>query len=250
MLSYISNKVPEITIFFWVIKIMATTVGETGADFLNMHLGIWLSDTSWIMAWLLLITLIFQFRTQKYTPVTYWTVVLFISVAGTLLTDTLTDTLGVNLEVSTLVFSVLLALVFSFWYRQEKTLSIHSINTPKRELYYWIAILFTFALGTASWDLLAEGFDLGYSTSALIFAWAIWVVSLLYYYKKLDWVVAFWLAYILTRPFGASCGDYLSQWRENGGLGLWTINTSILFTVTIIALVIYLSVKENHPQWV
>jgi uncharacterized membrane-anchored protein len=235
------NKVPEITIFFWIIKILATTVGETAADFLNVNLNLGLTITSYIMSGLLLITLFYQFRLRKYVPGVYWLAVVLISVVGTLVTDNLVDNFGVSLETTTIIFTVALLATFTAWYASEKTLSIHSIYTVKREMFYWLAILFTFALGTAAGDLAAEGLNLGYWVSALMFAALIGVVTIAHYYFKLNAVLSFWIAYILTRPLGASLGDYLSQPSDAGGLGLGTVGTSVIFLVTILSLVIYLT---------
>jgi uncharacterized membrane-anchored protein len=235
------NKVPEITIFFWIIKILATTVGETAADFLNTNLNLGLTITTFIMSALLLITLFFQFRSLKYVPWIYWLAVVLISVVGTLVTDNLVDNFGVSLETTTIIFSLILLATFVVWYLSEKTLSIHSIYTTKRESFYWLAILFTFALGTAAGDLAAESLNLGYLMSALIFAALIGVVTIAHYSFKLNAVLAFWIAYILTRPLGASLGDFLSQPRDAGGLELGTVGTSAIFLVTILILVIYLT---------
>jgi uncharacterized membrane-anchored protein len=235
------NKVPEVTIFFWIIKIMATTVGETAADFLNVNLNLGLTNTTFVMTGILLITLFFQFRLRKYVPGIYWFAVVLISIVGTLVTDNLVDNFGVTLETTTIIFAIALLAIFVAWYASEKTLSIHSIYTTKREAFYWAAILFTFALGTAAGDLTAEGLSLGYWISALLFAALIGVVTIAHYAFKLNAVLAFWIAYILTRPLGASLGDYLSQPIEDGGLGLGTVGTSAIFLVTILCLVIYLS---------
>lgn len=239
------SKVPEVTIFFWIIKIMATTVGETGADFLNTNLNFGLTKTTFVMSALLFITLFFQFRLKKYVPGIYWLTVLLISVVGTLVTDNLTDNFGVALETTTIVFTLFLLATFAAWYVSEKTLSIHSIYTTKREVFYWLAILFTFALGTAAGDLVAESLNLGYWISAFIFAALIGAVTVAYYRFKLNAVLAFWIAYILTRPFGASFGDYLSQPHDSGGLGLGTVRTSVLFLAIILSLVIYLTKKKK-----
>lgn len=228
-------------IFFWIIKIMATTVGETAADFLNDNLNLGLTNTTLIMSALLLITLILQFRASTYVPWIYWLTVVLISVVGTLITDNLTDNFGVPLQVSTILFTILLGVSFAAWYASEKTLSIHSIFTFKREVFYWLAILFTFALGTAAGDLIAEGLNVGYLISMLLFAVLIGGVTLAHYSFKLNAVLSFWIAYILTRPFGASFGDYLSQPRDEGGLELGTTGTSIVFLIIIVGLVIYLT---------
>jgi uncharacterized membrane-anchored protein len=235
------NKVPEVTMFFWIIKILATTVGETAADLLNVNLNLGLTITTIVMSVLLIITLFYQFKSRKYVPGIYWLAVVLISVVGTLVTDNLVDNLGVTLETTTIYFTVALLGTFAVWYASEMTLSIHSIYTTKREAFYWLAILFTFALGTAAGDLTAEGLNMGYWVSALMFAALIGVVTIAHYLFKLNAVLAFWIAYILTRPLGASLGDYLSQPRDEGGLGLGTVGTSVIFLVTILSLVIYLT---------
>ena len=237
----ILNKVPEITFYFWVIKILCTTVGETAADFLNTNLNLGLTGTSIAMGMLLIITLFFQFRSKKYIPGIYWLAVVLISVVGTLITDNLTDNLGVSLELTTVVFAIALAITFIIWYASEKTLSIHKIDSLRREAFYWLAILFTFALGTAAGDLLAESLKLGYLLSAGIFAGSIVITWIAYKYLKLNAVLTFWIAYILTRPLGASIGDYLSQSHTDGGLGLGTVITSVIFLTAILATVIYLT---------
>ena len=240
-------KVPEVTIFFWIIKIMATTVGETAADFLNFNLNLGLTLTTFIMSSLLLIALFFQFRSRKYVPGIYWFAVVLISVVGTLITDNLVDNYGIALETTTIFFTLALLTTFAAWYASEKTLSIHSIYTTKREVFYWSAILFTFSLGTAAGDLIAEGLDLGYWKSALMFATLIGIVIFAYYRFKLNSVLAFWIAYILTRPLGASLGDYLSQPLDAGGLALGTVETSAIFLITILSVVIYLT-KTKRDQ--
>ena len=235
------NKVPQITLYFWIIKILCTTVGETAADFLNADLHLGLTGTSVIMSVLLIVILFFQFKANRYIPSIYWLAVVFISVVGTLITDNLTDNLGVSLEVSTIAFAIALAITFTIWYVMEKTLSIHRINTTRREAFYWLAILFTFALGTAAGDLLAEGLNVGYLPSAGIFATAIAIVYVANKYFKLNSVTAFWAAYILTRPLGASIGDYLSQSPKDGGLGISIAVINCIFLLGILSIVIYLS---------
>src|SRR3989454_12464900 len=206
------NKVPEITIYFWIIKVLCTTVGETFADYLNVDLGFG-SNTLYFVGALLVAALAVQFATRRYNAAIYWVAVVLISVFGTLITDKLTDDFGVALEITTAIFTVVLALVFLVWYLVERTLSIHSIFTFRREAFYWLAILFTFALGTAAGDLAAERLSLGYWVSALLFAGTIAAVAVAHYRFRLNAVAAFWIAYVLTRPLGASLGDYLSQAR-------------------------------------
>jgi uncharacterized membrane-anchored protein len=235
------NKVPEITLYFWIIKILCTTVGETAADLLNENLGLGLTTTSYLMAGLLVITLVFQFRSSRYVPGLYWLAVVLISVVGTLFSDNLVDNLGVALQTTTIGFAIVLAAIFASWYASERTLSIHTIVTTRREAFYWLAILFTFALGTSAGDLAAEKLALGYSAAALIFGALIAIVTFAHFRFKLNAILAFWIAYILTRPLGASIGDYLAQPTEEGGLGLGTILTSLIFLSTILALVLYLT---------
>ncbi len=234
------NRVPEVTIFFWIIKVLGTTIGETAADFLNVNLNLGLTITSVVMGVLLAIALIFQFKAKRYIPGIYWSAVVLISVFGTLVTDNLTDAIGVPLEASTLVFSVLLAITFAVWYAKERTLSMHSIVTTRRETFYWLAILFTFALGTASGDLMAEGLGLGYFTTGVIVAISIGILAAAWR-LGLDAVLSFWLIYILTRPLGASIGDLLTQSPAHGGLGLGATATTIIFVLAIIGSVLYLT---------
>jgi uncharacterized membrane-anchored protein len=238
------NKVPEVTIFFWIIKILATTVGETAADFLNTNLNFGLTNTTYVIGSLLVVGLFFQFRARKYVPGIYWLVVVLISIVGTLITDNLTDNFGVALTTTTILFSLALATTFIAWYASEKTLSIHTIYTTRREAFYWLTILFTFALGTAAGDLAAERLALGYFVSALIFGGLIAAVFVAHIRFRLNAVLAFWIAYVLTRPLGASLGDLMSQARVDGGLGLGTTVTSGIFLATILALVVYLAVTR------
>lgn len=237
------NKVPEVTIFFWIIKVLCTTVGETFADFLNFNLGFGLTVTTIIMGIAFFILLYLQFKATKYAPGIYWTTVVLISVFGTLVTDNLTDAMGVPLEVSTTVFSVLLGLTFLFWYLSEKTLSIHSIYTRRREVFYWLTILFTFALGTAVGDLYSEQLGFGYLKTGVTVIIIIGCIFLAYK-SKLNGILAFWIAYILTRPLGASLGDYLSQTKVNGGLGLGTTVTSVIFLIAILAIIVFLAITK------
>jgi len=237
------NKVPEVTIYFWIVKVLCTTVGESAADFLNVNLNFGLTGTSIVTGVLLIVAMIFQFSANRYIPSRYWLAVALVSVFGTLVTDNLTDSVGLPLEASTLIFGVLLAVTFLVWYRSEKTLSIHSIVTRRREAFYWLAILFTFALGTATGDLMAEVLGLGYLVTGAIVASVI-VITALAWRFALNSVLAFWIIYILTRPLGASIGDYLSQPPGQGGLGLGATVTSLIFVVGILGIVTYLSVTK------
>lgn len=249
-----SNKVPEVTVYFWIIKVLCTTVGETAADLLNEKAGLGLTGVSVLMSALLGVVLVVQFRSSAYRPGVYWSAVALISVVGTLISDNLTDNMGVPLEASTTVFAIVLAVVFAVWHRRERTLCIHHIDTTSRESFYSLAVLFTFALGTAAGDLVSERIDLGYWLSAVLFAMAIAAVAIAHFALDLDAVLSFWIAYILTRPLGASIGDYLSQPTSNGGLDLGAVVTSALFLAVILGLVTYLSVtrrdvaEPEHPS--
>jgi uncharacterized membrane-anchored protein len=240
------NKVPEITVYFWIIKILCTTVGETAADNLTSKLGLGEMNTMWVMSVFLIVALFFQFRSRRYVPVVYWVTVVLISIVGTLITDNLVDNEGVSLPTSTTIWAIALAITFAVWYWRERTLSIHSIFTTRREVFYWVTVLFTFALGTAAGDLTAEKLNVGYWNSALIFGGLIAIVFAAHQRFGLNPILSFWVAYILTRPLGASLGDGFSQPRSAGGgaLGLGTTTTSIIFLAAIVATVTYLTLTK------
>ena len=242
------NRVPKVAVDFWLIKLMAVTMGETAADYLAVNMGLGLTATSLIMSTILVVALICQFAQKKYVPWAYWLAVVLISIVGTLVTDNMVDNFGVPLQTTTIFFSVALLATFIIWYAYEKTLSIHSIFTTRREVFYWLAILFTFSLGTAAGDLVAEHFELGYLTTGLLFGAIIGAIAFAYYVLKIDGILAFWLAYILTRPLGASFGDLLSQPMEYGGLGFGTIITSVLFLGAIVAIVAYMTFSHDGGE--
>ena len=245
LLMTMLSKVPEVTVFFWIVKVLATTVGETAADYLNTTMKLGLTGTTLVMGSLLIVALIVQFRLRKYVPAVYWVTIVLISVVGTLITDNLVDNFKLSLQTCTIMFAIALAATFAGWYSSEKTLSIHSIYTTKREAWYWLTVLFTFALGTASGDLVAETYGLGYWVSALIFAGIITVIALAQQFTKLNAILAFWIIYILTRPLGASIGDFLSQDKEAGGLALGTFITSMIFLAAISAVIVYLTTTRR-----
>ncbi|KAE8896386.1 hypothetical protein PF005_g14703 [Phytophthora fragariae] len=272
-------KVPQVTIYFWIIKVLATTVGETFADFLNSNIGLGLGGTSGVMLAILLVSLAGQMKLDYYFAPLYWFVIVAISTVGTLLSDNLTDNLNVPLAVTTPIFLALLAIVFYSWYHVEKNLSIHSIFTRRREAWYWLAVLVSFALGTSAGDLIAEKLDVGYGNSLVVFAGCIAVVGLLWYFKAVNGVFCFWVVYVLTRPLGATLGDLMSQnpadsvgsgsgsssessslsssegsdsdsgealpsgWKA--GLNLGTTVTSMIFLFLIAVLVIFLAVTKK-----
>jgi uncharacterized membrane-anchored protein len=241
------NKVPDITLAFWIIKIMSTTVGETGADYLAKNIGLGTVMTDGIMSFFLAAMLMVQLRTRRYVPWIYWLTVVLVSVVGTQITDALTDGFEISLYASTAAFAIALAATFAIWYASERTLSIHSIVTNRRELFYWAAILFTFALGTAAGDLATEALGLGFNIGVLAFGAVIAALAAAYYLGA-DPILTFWLTYIVTRPLGASLGDLLSQSREYGGLGFGTVSTSVAFLTVIGVLVAWISLRPSAVE--
>jgi uncharacterized membrane-anchored protein len=235
------NKVPEVTVYFWLIKILCTTVGESFADYINETLGFGLTNTTVLFGVAFAVTLFFQFRLDRYVPAVYWLTVVLVSVFGTLVTDNLTDGHNVPLWFSTLLFSVMLAVVFSIWYARERTLSIHTIVTTPREAWYWTAVLVTFALGTAvgDWTIELTGWSPG--QSVLLPLALILTILVTWKLGFTGPVLSFWIAYILTRPLGANIGDFLASDKSEGGLALGTLGTSVAFLGAILATVIYLT---------
>ncbi|WP_369393256.1 hypothetical protein AB5J72_41170 [Streptomyces sp. CG1] len=244
------NKVPEVTIWFWVIKVLCTTVGESFADWINTQLGVGLVNTAWIFTAVFVVVLAVQLRLKRYVPFPYWLTVVVVSVTGTLYTDILTDQLNVPLWISSAVFSVLLAVVFGVWWARERTLSIHSVTTLSRESFYWLTVLVTFALGTATgdWTLELTGWSPG--VSVLLPLGLIAAITALWRFGA-NPVLSFWLAYILTRPLGANIGDWLASPKvaqnpgDPTGLALGTFTTSLIFLALILATVVYLTVTRS-----
>jgi uncharacterized membrane-anchored protein len=230
------NKVPEITLSFWIIKILSTTVGETGADYLAVNAGWGQGITRSVMCSPLCAILALQLGSGRFRPWLYWLAVVLVSIVGTQITDLLTDGLGVSLYLSTALFAAALATIFAIWYGSERTLSIHTIVTRRREAFYWAAILCTFALGTAAGDLATEATGLGFARGVVIFG-ALIAATWLLFRAGANAVATFWIAYVLTRPFGAALGDLLTQARAYGGLGFGAQWTSVLFLAGIVSLV-------------
>ena len=238
-------KVPAITAYFWVIKVLSTTIGETFADYLNESLGFGLSKTAVVMTVALLIALSIQMSLRKYIPAIYWLTIVLVSTVGTLLTDTLHDTYKVQNWQSIIVFAIALITTFSLWHKREGSLEMKSINTRTRETYYWFAILFTFALGTAGGDIFLDDMGVALRYTFLGFAVVIAIVALLWKSKILGAVTSFWIAYVLTRSLGASLGDLLSLPKDETGLNLGAATTSYIFLALISSLVIYLTVSKK-----
>ena len=242
-------KVPEITIYFWLIKVLSTTVGETFADWLCNHVGLGEQNTFFVMLIPFVFALVAQFVVKRYIAPLYWVTVVLISVVGTLLTDNMVDNWGISQLSSMIAFSIALAATFVIWQRVESTLSIHTVDNFRREAFYWTTILFTFALGTAAGDYISEKLALGYFSTLMVFVGAVAVVGVAYRAKVIGGIAAFWASYVITRPLGASLGDYLSQPKNASGCGLGTTVTSLIFLSAIVAFVIFLVVtKIDKPR--
>lgn len=213
-----ANKVAAITVVFWAIKILTTGLGETGSDFLVTHFDpvVAVGVSTLVLA----VVLLLQVRAPRFVPALYWSAVVMVAVVGTMVADVVHVALGVPYSVSTPVFVVLLAVVFGLWFRTEKTLSIHTVTTRRRELFYWATVMATFALGTAAGDWTAKSLGLGYLLSGVMFTLVIAVPAVLHLRWRLNPVVAFWFAYIVTRPLGASFADWLAVTPARGGLDL------------------------------
>lgn len=250
------NKVPEVTLYFWVIKCLCTTIGETFSDNLTTSwaggdsAGVHALDSAALKVMLITMgvlaaLLVVQFTRRRYVSVVYWANIVVISLVGTQITDQFEGNGDQpnNMWAITIASVVLLAAVFTVWWLVERTLSMHSIRTVRRELFYWLAILVTFSTGTAVGDLIAEKFSLGYLTTLLLFVGVIALIAALWRFTSINGVLAFWLAYIMTRPLGASTGDFLSQ-KGNQGLNLGTAVTSYVFLVVIVCLVVFLQLKK------
>ncbi|MBK5214408.1 MAG: hypothetical protein JJE55_12185 [Flavobacteriaceae bacterium] len=242
------NRVAELGILFWVIKIFSTTVGETAADYISVNLKLGLSKTTILMGLITIVVVIWNFRQKKYYPPSYWLLIVMMSIEGTLITDFLVENLSVSLLTLDVIFTIAMAVVFFLWYKKEKSLSIHSINNDAREKFYWIIVLTTFALGTGVGDTVSEYLKVGYLYSLIIFGSIFVLAGILYYTKIINAVLAFWIAFIVTRPIGASLGDLFIQTPKDGGLGVSITTINSVFFVVIIASVLYLTFKPAKEE--
>jgi uncharacterized membrane-anchored protein len=238
----VARKVPEITAIFWIIKLLTTAMGEATSDFFvakfNPYLAVTLGAVAFTFALLL------QFSAKRYVAWVYWLAVSMVAVFGTMAADGLHIQLHVPYIASTALFVIILATVFVAWHKNEKTLSIHSINTRRREVFYWLTILSTFALGTAVGDLTATTVGLGFFTAGLVFMGLIVLPGIIYWVTRKHDVLWFWMAYVLTRPLGASFADWTSKSRSVGGLNYGDGHVAIVLTIIIVSLVTYISVKR------
>jgi len=241
------NKIPELTLLFWVMKICATTLGETAGDLLSMTLDVGYAISSILLISIFFITLFGQLKVKRYIPFLYWSVIVSTSTAGTTMSDFMDRTLELGYATGSAILVTILLVILSLWYLSEKSLSVTNISSFKGELFYWIAILFSNTLGTALGDFLADNSGLGFAGSAILISSVLVLVILAHYYSKISTVFLFWVAFILTRPFGATFGDLLTKLPENGGLGFGTKGSSLVFVTMLIILIVYDILKKKKP---
>lgn len=244
------KKFPEITIAFWIMKICATTLGETAGDLFSMTLNIGYALSSIMLIIFFLSTLKMQLKAKKYIAPLYWSVILSTSMAGTTMSDFIDRTLGMGYASGTSILLLLLTAVFLLWKMAEKSISVDSISTPGGELFYWTAILISNTLGTALGDFLADNSGLGFFGGAILIGSLLLLITLFHFFIKVSSVLLFWTAFILTRPFGATFGDLLTKPIEKGGLGFGTVGSSlILLTILIVMISLsFLNKKSHNPD--
>lgn len=240
------NRVASLGVLFWIIKILSTTVGETAADYVSVKLNLGLTITAIIMGVITIGATIWNFKQKKYFPPAYWLLIVMMSIEGTLITDLLVEKLNVSIVTLDVVFTVAMGLLFYIWYRKENTLSIHSINNDDRERFYWLIVLTTFALGTGVGDTVSEHLNFGYLNSLILFGSIFILSGVLNFFKIINGVLAFWIAFIVTRPIGASLGDLLIQPPKDGGFGVSLTMINIIFFIVIIASVVYLTINQGN----
>ncbi|MEN0108540.1 MAG: hypothetical protein AAGC84_19265 [Pseudomonas sp.] len=240
------NKLPQITLAFWVMKICATTLGETAGDLLSMTLNVGYAISSMILISVFLITLVSQLKAKTYNPMLYWIVILSTSTAGTTMSDFMDRTLGLGYAAGSALLITILLVTLAIWRWSEGSLAVDNVRSFKGELFYWVAILFSNTLGTALGDYLADDSGLGFAGGALLIGSTIAVVVLLHFYTRISSVLLFWLAFVLTRPFGATLGDVLTKPHEKGGLDFGTIGSSAVLAGILLVLVVAATVHKNR----
>ncbi len=231
------NKLPQITLAFWVMKICATTLGETAGDLLSMTLNVGYAISSMILLSVFLITLLTQLWSKTYNPVLYWIVILSTSTAGTTMSDFMDRTLGLGYASGSMILIVLLLIVFALWHLSGNSLNVNKVQTPRGELFYWVAILLSNTLGTALGDFLADDSGLGFAGGAMLIGASILLVVALKYCTTVSSVVLFWVAFVLTRPFGATLGDFLTKPHEKGGLDFGTVGSSAVLAAVLLVMI-------------
>ncbi|MEG0636046.1 hypothetical protein PSFL_43520 [Pseudomonas sp. DD1] len=243
------NKLPQITLAFWVMKICATTLGETAGDLLSMTLNVGYAISSMILLSVFLITLLTQLWSKSYNPVLYWIVILSTSTAGTTMSDFMDRTLGLGYASGSMILIVLLLMVFALWHLSGNSLNVNKVQTPRGELFYWVAILLSSTLGTALGDFLADDSGLGFAGGAMLIGASILLVVALKYCTTVSSVVLFWVAFVLTRPFGATLGDFLTKPHEKGGLDFGTVGSSAVLAAVLLVMIAgawYVQRRDNR----
>jgi len=239
------NRVAGLTLFFWIVKILSTTVGETAADFIAVDMNVGLMGTTLLMGAVTIGVVFWNFKMKKYFAPAYWFLIVMMSIEGTLITDILVDNFEISLITLDVIFTIMMITAFYLWYKEEGALSIHKITNNRREAFYWLIVLITFALGTGVGDTVSEFLKFGYLNSLMLFCSIFVVAGGLFYTKILDGVTAFWIAFIVTRPIGASLGDLFIQSPQDGGMGIGAGTINITFFVVIIAIVSYLTISKT-----
>lgn len=242
------KKIPQITLLFWIMKICATTLGETAGDLLSMTLNVGYAVSTMILMGGFLITLLAQLSAKKYIPSLYWLVILSTSTAGTTMSDFMDRTLGLGYATGSTILVVLLCLILLIWYKFEKSLSVSNIKSKRGELFYWTAILVSNTLGTALGDYLADDSGLGFSGGAILVGSILAITACAYYFTKISTVFLFWIAFVLTRPFGATFGDLLTKSHEKGGLDFGTKGSSLILFIILFVLVFFTSRNMQQNQ--
>ena len=240
------NKIAKVTVFFWIMKICATTLGETAGDLLSMTMNVGYALSSIILISLFLISVVAQLRSSRFHPVLYWTVILTTSTAGTTMSDFMDRTLGLGYAKGSLILVTCLLAVLAAWRISEKTLSVDDIQSTKAEIFYWTAILFSNTLGTALGDYLADDSGLGFLGGAVLIAGLLGLVGLAFYFTQISRVILFWIAFVLTRPFGATFGDLLTKPAEKGGLNFGTVGSSLILASLLVVFILYTGAKQRR----
>lgn len=241
----IANKLPQITLMFWIMKICATTLGETAGDLFSMTLNIGYAVSSMMLISIFVVSLVSQLLAKKFHPLLYWTVILTTSTAGTTMSDYMDRTLGLGYAAGASLLVTILLLVLGIWYLTEGTLSVDSITSRRSEIFYWTAILFSNTLGTALGDFLADSSGLGFAGGALLVGSCIALIALAHRFTRISSVLLFWMAFVLTRPLGATVGDILTKTPAKGGLGFGTTGSSLVLLAVLVILIIY-TLRQQH----
>jgi uncharacterized membrane-anchored protein len=244
-LLVLKNKLPQITLLFWIMKIAATTLGETAGDLLSMTLKVGYAVSSLILIGFFLGTVVTQLMSKRYHPLLYWAVILSTSTAGTTMSDYMDRTLGLGYAKGTLILITILGAIFLYWRSSAHSFSVQNITTFHVELLYWTAILFSNTLGTALGDFLADSSGLGFAGGALLIGGLLTLTVLAAYFTPVSKTLLFWIAFVLTRPFGATMGDVLTKSHEKGGLNFGTIGSSIVLGSILVILILYAIIKQN-----